>query len=150
MNFQLTFGNWEKQHKDAQVIRYAVFVVEQNVPVELEWDNMDAVCLHAIVYDNEGHALGTGRLLPDGHIGRMAVLDNARGKGIGGLILTALMQHARTRGDQTVVLHAQTHAEAFYRRYGFSREGNEFMEAGIMHVQMRHNFVKPASPISIS
>lgn len=140
MDYRLTVGNWATQKSDAQAIRYDVFVVEQKVPVELEWDEMDEVCIHALAYDAEGRALGTGRLLPDGHIGRMAVRKAARGAGVGGAILQALMTQARARGDSTVLLNAQTHAERFYQRYGFRREGAEFMEAGIAHIQMRHDF----------
>jgi len=140
MTFRLTLGDWASQKKDAQAIRYDVFVIEQNVPVELEWDDMDAACVHAVVYDAQGHAVGTGRLLPDGHIGRMAVREASRGSGVGGAILAALMQQAKERGDPTVMLNAQTHAAPFYQRYGFVQEGAEFMEAGIPHVQMRHNF----------
>jgi predicted GNAT family N-acyltransferase len=140
MNYRLTLGDWGAQRKDAQAVRYDVFVIEQRVPVELEWDDMDQQCLHAVVYDERGQALGTGRLLPDGHIGRMAVRNNARGEGIGGAILQALMQHAQQRGDRAVLLNAQTHAESFYRRYGFERDGDEFMEAGIPHIQMCHVF----------
>jgi predicted GNAT family N-acyltransferase len=140
MNYRLTLGDWGAQRKDAQAVRYEVFVIEQRVPVELEWDHMDQQCLHAVVYGERGQALGTGRLLPDGHIGRMAVRQNARGEGIGGAILRTLMQHAKERGDCAVLLNAQTHAEAFYRRYGFERDGDEFMEAGIPHIQMRHVF----------
>jgi predicted GNAT family N-acyltransferase len=140
MNYRLTLGDWGAQRKDAQALRYDVFVIEQRVPVELEWDDMDQQCLHAVVYDERGQALGTGRLLPDGHIGRMAVRNSARGEGIGGAILQALMQHAQQRGDRAVLLNAQTHAESFYRRYGFERDGDEFMEAGIPHIQMRHVF----------
>jgi predicted GNAT family N-acyltransferase len=128
------------QHKDAQPIRYEVFVIEQNVPVELEWDDMDKVCLHAVAYDEQGQAIGTGRLLPDGHIGRMAVRKAARGTGVGGALLEALMARAKERGDRSVLLSAQTHAEPFYLRYGFVREGKEFMEAGIPHIHMRYDF----------
>lgn len=140
MNYRLTLGDWSLQRKDAQAIRYDVFVIEQRVPVDLEWDDMDAVCVHALAHDEQGLALGTGRLLPDGHIGRMAVRKSARGAGIGGAILQALMRHAKQRGDEAVLLHAQTHAESFYRRHGFVREGDEFMEAGIPHILMRHVF----------
>lgn len=121
-------------------MRYEVFVLEQNVPVELEWDDMDAVSLHAVARDEQGMALGTGRLLPDGHIGRMAVKKAARGAGVGGRILEALMQQARDRGDKTVILSAQTHAAPFYSGFGFVQEGEEFMEAGIPHIQMQYDF----------
>ncbi|MGN6389044.1 MAG: GNAT family N-acetyltransferase [Burkholderiaceae bacterium] len=136
----LTLAGWDAQRALAQPIRHAVFVEEQHVPVELEYDDMDAVSLHAVALDGDGRALGTGRLLPDGHIGRMAVLSDARGRGIGGALLTALMEAARRRGDPEVVLHAQTHVLAFYRRYGFREEGAEFVEAGIPHRLMRHRF----------
>jgi predicted GNAT family N-acyltransferase len=140
MKFSLTIGNWESLKQEAQPVRYEVFVLEQNVPVELEWDDMDGVSLHAVARDEQGRALGTGRLLPDGHIGRMAVKKEARGTGIGGRILKALMEQARMRGDTSVILSAQTHAAPFYSHFGFVQEGEEFMEAGIPHIQMRHDF----------
>jgi predicted GNAT family N-acyltransferase len=136
MNVRLTLGDWDSQRDAARAVRYEVFVVEQKVPVELEWDEMDVQCVHALVFDGE-EAVATGRLLPDGHIGRMAVRKSARGQGIGGMILDALIEQARWRGDRAVMLNAQTHAEPFYARYGFVREGEEFMEAGIPHIHMR-------------
>ena len=140
MNVRITLGSWEEQQHDARPVRAEVFIAEQKVPLAMEWDDMDAVCVHAVAYDDEGKAVATGRLLPDGHIGRMAVLKIMRGHGIGGAVLDALMTHARQRGDRAVSLNAQTQAELFYRRYGFEREGEEFMEAGIPHVCMRHVF----------
>jgi predicted GNAT family N-acyltransferase len=138
MNFRLTLGDWVRQRNDAYAVRHEVFVIEQKVPAELELDEMDEVSLHALVHDEEGTALATGRLLPDGHIGRMAVRAEARGQGIGSAILQALMAAARQRGDRVVLLSAQVHAEPFYARFGFEREGDEYMEAGIPHVRMRH------------
>lgn len=140
MNHRLTLGDWDTQRAFAQEIRYEVFVLEQNVPVELEWDEMDAVCLHAIVFDAQDRPIATGRLLPDGHIGRMAVRAQARGAGVGAALLIALMKEARARGDSAVLLNAQVHAEAFYARFGFQREGAEFIEADIPHIRMRHVF----------
>jgi predicted GNAT family N-acyltransferase len=140
MNYRITLGDWDTQRDDARAVRQAVFVIEQKVPLELEWDDMDAQCLHAVACDGEANAIGTARLLPDGHIGRMAVLQAARGSGIGGAMLRALMREAARRGHASVLLHAQTHAEAFYLRHGFRREGDVFMEAGMPHVQMRHTF----------
>ena len=137
MKIHLTLDTWDVQKSAAEVIRYDVFVIEQNVPVVMEWDEMDAVSLHAIAYDEGDEVVGTGRLLPDGHIGRMAVTKSQRGAGIGSVILQALMQEAQRRGDRSVVLHAQVQAEAFYARFGFVREGDVFMEAGIAHVCMR-------------
>ena len=137
MSVRLTLGDWDSQREGAQAVRYAVFVLEQKVPLEMEWDAMDAQCLHAVAFNSEGKPIATGRLLPDGHIGRMAVLQEARGGGIGGMILQALIEAAQERGDRVLMLNAQTHAEPFYARYGFAREGDEFMEAGIPHIAMR-------------
>ena len=138
--YEVRFGNWNALRKDAQAIRTEVFVDEQNVPAELEMDDMDAVCLHAVAYDPSGLAVGTGRLLPDGHIGRMAVRKVARGSGIGGVLLQGLMAQARARGHDHVALSSQSHAAPFYVRHGFVREGEEFFEAGIAHVAMQHRF----------
>lgn len=137
---KLIIGDWSTCRRDAEEIRYEVFVIEQKVPVELEWDEMDAQSVHAVVYDENNKAIATGRLLPDGHIGRMAVRETARGKGVGGRILEALMAVAQKRGDRAVILNAQMHAEPFYRRFGFVREGDEFKDAGIPHIVMRRQF----------
>jgi predicted GNAT family N-acyltransferase len=124
---------WSDAQAGASAIREAVFVAEQGVPAEIELDEWDAQCEHALACDGSGRALGTGRLLPDGHIGRMAVLREWRGSGVGGAILEVLIDRARARGMTRVVLHAQTHAERFYSRFGFAVSGAEFMEAGISH-----------------
>ena len=136
----IKLGDWTSLQKDAQSIRYAVFVVEQKIPADLEWDAMDAMCLHAVAYDENNQPIGTGRLLPDGHIGRMAVMESARGTGIGAAILLLLMEQAKLRGQLGVQLNAQLTAEPFYQREGFAREGELFVEAGIPHVHMTHNF----------
>jgi predicted GNAT family N-acyltransferase len=133
----LKLADWNVQCQQARAVRYAVFVVEQGVPVELEWDDMDAVSWHAVAYDAEGNPIGTGRLLPDGHIGRMAVLKASRGAGIGGAILDGLMAKAMDLGYRDLILNAQTVAIPFYARYGFVPEGDEFMEAGIPHRVMQ-------------
>ena len=136
----IRLGDWATLGLDATAIRFEVFVDEQKVPAEIELDDMDAVCLHAVAYDDFGAAIGTGRLLPDGHIGRMAVRQPGRGTGVGGAILSLLMQKARERGDAAVVLNAQTVAAPFYARHGFVQQGEEFAEAGIAHVEMAYTF----------
>lgn len=138
---QIKLGGWESQQHHAQPIRLQVFVVEQQVPRELEWDQLDAASVHALAYSPDKRPIGTGRLLPDGHIGRMAVLQAERGHGVGAAILHALMRAARERGDAAVILHAQTHAAGFYQKFGFERFGEEFLEAGISHVAMRCNLL---------
>lgn len=134
--YDIRFGEWSALRADAQMIRFEVFVDEQKVPAEIELDDMDPLSLHAVAYDAAGAPIGTGRLLPDGHIGRMAVRKTARGSGIGGALLQALMAKAGARGDRRVVLNAQSVAAPFYRAHGFVIDGEEFFEAGIAHVQM--------------
>ncbi|MGY8526847.1 GNAT family N-acetyltransferase [Paracidovorax citrulli] len=134
---------WSEARDTARAIRYAVFVEEQGVPVELEWDDHDEVCWHAIAHGADGTPVATGRLLPDGHIGRMAVLARARGTGIGALVLEALMEKGEALGYAEFALNAQTHAMGFYRRAGFEPVGEPFEEAGIPHLAMRR-VVRPA------
>jgi predicted GNAT family N-acyltransferase len=128
--------NWDKARPHASPIRFTVFVEEQGVPREIELDEHDAACVHAVVFE-QGKAVATGRLLPDGHIGRMAVLKEWRGRGIGALMLEKLMRRAKERGDKAVALSAQVHAVPFYRAHGFVAEGEEYLEAGIRHQAMR-------------
>ncbi|MFZ6766105.1 GNAT family N-acetyltransferase [Undibacterium sp. Di26W] len=139
-NLRLVIADWASLQKDAQAIRYAVFVIEQKIPAELEWDAADAQCVHAVAYDGSGKPVGTGRLLPDAHIGRMAVLAEARGLGIGAQILRALMEQAKARGEPSVRLNAQQSAENFYLKEGYVRDGELFEEAGIPHVSMVYLF----------
>ena len=136
MKISIVTGDWGSLRDHAQALRIEVFVVEQGVPVELEWDEGDEVSTHAVAYDEEGQPVATGRLLPDGHIGRMAVRKSARGKGIGAQVLRALLDEAKRSGYNELVLHAQTHAVDFYTRHGFQLRGEEFMEAGIPHRMM--------------
>lgn len=128
--------SWADARAEASRIRETVFVLEQGVPREIELDEWDARCDHAVAFHPSAGAIATGRLLPDGHIGRMAVLREWRGKGVGGRILAALTDRARVRGLRRVVLNAQTHAASFYARFGFVAVGEEFIEAGIPHVEM--------------
>lgn len=133
----IRLGDWNALQEEAKAIRFEVFVDEQQVDPGIELDAMDAVCLHAIAYDAGGAAVGTGRLLPDGHIGRMAVRKCARGNGIGRALLQALTRQAQSRGDRRVVLSAQTHAAPFYARHGFTPQGAVYVEAGIEHILMQ-------------
>ena len=127
---------WEAAREEASRIRFAVFVEEQGVPQEIEIDDRDAGCIHAIAR-LDGRAVGTGRLLPDAHIGRMAVLRECRGTGVGSRLLESLVEAARQRGDREVVLSAQVHAMPFYARHGFVPSGSVYQEAGIPHRDMR-------------
>ena len=133
---RIELGSWEAAKPEAQRIRTVVFVEEQRVPAELEMDEMDARSLHALAF-HENQAIGTGRLLPDGHIGRMAVLKAWRGRGAGAALLERLIAAARERGDREALLSAQVHALGFYRRQGFVPYGQVYEEAGIPHQAMR-------------
>jgi predicted GNAT family N-acyltransferase len=134
--FTIRVLDWQAAAPLARPVREAVFVVEQAVPVELEWDEHDASCRHAVALDAAGEAVGTARLLPEGRIGRMAVRRAWRGKGVGAALMRALLDEALHSGMTRLVLHAQTHAAGFYRRFGFSARGGEFVEAGIPHLEM--------------
>lgn len=134
---KFSIETWANACAAAQPIRYQVFCTEQSIPIELESDDKDAFSLHCVACDDTGRAVGTGRLLPSGHIGRMAVLAEYRRQGIGRAILGALVEQARKRELKSVVLHAQTHATHFYAAEGFVVEGPEFIEAGIAHCVMR-------------
>lgn len=128
---------WADASARLGAVRREVFVLEQRVPEELEWDGVDPSCRHVEALDASGSTVGTGRLLPDGHVGRMAVLAAHRGRGVGRAILARLIAIARDRGDREVVLNAQTHAIGFYRRSGFEVSSAVFLDAGIPHVAMR-------------
>jgi len=128
---------WDVLRDEATAVRYAVFVAEQSVPWELEIDEFDPVSVHALARDGSGAAIGTGRLLPDGHIGRMAVLPRARGRGVGSALLIALMDESRRRGNREAILSAQVQATAFYARHGYVAEGEPYDDAGIAHIAMR-------------
>jgi YbgC/YbaW family acyl-CoA thioester hydrolase len=137
---QVRTGSWAELGRDASVIRTRVFVQEQRIPAEMEWDEADAQAVHAVAYNRLGQPVATGRLLEAGagvaRIGRMAVHEVLRGGGLGRQVLLALLDAASRRGDTRVVLHAQRTAEDFYRRLGFQPQGGAFEEAGIPHIEM--------------
>ncbi len=138
--FTVRRAQWASDGAALAAIRYEVFVVEQRVPEEEEWDGMDASSQHVIALAADGTAIGAGRLLPGGshgRIGRMAVLKPWRGRGVGRALLSELIAMARESGFPEAHLHAQTHALAFYRKHGFTPLGDEFAEAGIPHYEMQ-------------
>lgn len=136
MNLRIEILPWEAARAAARALRSTVFIVEQQVPEELEWDEFDAQSRHALARV-DGIPVATGRLLPDGHIGRMAVLAPWRGLGLGSAVFAALLAAARAARHDVVQLHAQTRVEGFYARFGFVAAGDPFDEAGIPHVLMR-------------
>jgi len=133
VNATIALADWGRDRKDLLAIRYAVFVGEQGVPIELEHDAHDRTALHLLVTDPDGQPIGTARMLPEGHVGRMAVLRAWRKQGIGSAMMRELIRIAGEAGTEHLFLNAQCEAEAFYRRLGFSAEGGVFVDAGIDH-----------------
>jgi YbgC/YbaW family acyl-CoA thioester hydrolase len=134
-------GSWAELGEGAGAVRRSVFIEEQRIPKELEWDAHDESAVHAVARNRLGQVIATGRLVPgepgQGRIGRMAVHRVLRGGGHGAAVLRALEEAAKARGDREVALHAQRSAEAFYRRLGYEVHGEPFEEAGIAHIEMR-------------
>ena len=134
--FSIRLVDWSVARAELEFVRRAVFIVEQAIPEEMEWDDFDTVSRHALAVDASGAPVGCGRLLPDGHVGRLAVLAAWRGDGVGSALLDRLVVLAREQGHARAVLNAQTHAMPFYARHGFAAEGAEYLEAGIPHQTM--------------
>lgn len=129
--------DFKNDFSEIENIRTAVFIKEQNVPVELEWDEFDNDSTHILAYYND-KAVGTARLLNDGHIGRMAVLKHYRNRNIGQNMLKYLLQIAQKSSINGVELSAQEHAVEFYKKYGFSVTSKVYLEAGIPHYDMKY------------
>jgi len=127
---------WQESETELRILREFVFIGEQNVPPELEWDGKDESCVHILVQDDKGRGIGTARMTPEGQIGRMAVLRAWRNRGVGSDMLTALITIARARQLARVQLDAQTHAIDFYLRHDFIAQGEIFMDANIPHQHM--------------
>lgn len=135
--FRVEPADYTVDFKDLRAVREPVFVQEQNVPLELEWDEMDPQCRHVIARDDAHRPIGTGRLTPEHKIGRMAVLPEWRGRGVGEALLLALIEQARMQGLPEVSLNSQADAIGFYEKFGFQPYGERFEEAGIQHQSMR-------------
>ena len=138
-NITIRMADWSKDRDSLQNIRRLVFVDEQKVPVELEWDEYDDTSSHFLV-SMEGKNIATARLKADGQIGRMAVLADYRNQGIGTRLLNYVLCYAQNSGYKHLYLHAQTSAIAFYRKHGFTATGDIFYEADIPHRLMSLNF----------
>jgi YbgC/YbaW family acyl-CoA thioester hydrolase len=136
----VSVAGWGVAEAASREVRNAVFIDEQQIPAAMEYDDADAHAVHAVARNRFGLALATGRLLQPapgvGRIGRMASIHAVRGSGVGRAVLEALLDAARARGDTRVVLHAQTSAQGFYARAGFTPVGAVFEEAGIAHIEM--------------
>lgn len=135
-DFRVREACWPVDQSLIRCVREAVFVREQGIPETLEWDGRDAACRHVLAQTPEGTPVGTGRLLPQGRIGRMAVLEDWRGRGVGTALLEALLVLAREAGLAQVEVSAQVAVGDFYARRGFRPVGEPFVEAGIPHRRM--------------
>ncbi len=136
MKYTLKITDWKNDRAALAAIRRKVFIEEQNVPEELEWDKDDTSCKHILVSNENNTCIATGRIKPEGHIGRMAVLKEYRHCGIGSVVLKKLIEIAKAQKLQKVFLHAQISALEFYKKQGFEICSDEFMDAGIPHRTM--------------
>lgn len=130
---RVELADWDESSSALRTIRETVFIHEQGVPVELEWDGLDSSCAHVLAWNDRGEAIGTARMQRNGTIGRMAVLKDWRGRGVGQALLQTLLDLAIKQGLARVSLSAQIHALGFYERAGFHIVGEPYMDAGIPH-----------------
>jgi len=136
-SFTVSMVPWNDGEPLLKSIREAVFIKEQGVPAELEWDGLDEGCRHALALSHKGDAIGCGRMLANGHIGRISVLPEWRKQKVGTAIMEALLNYARTHDYTQIDVDAQTYAVPFYRKFDFVEEGKAFMDAGLPHIKMR-------------
>ena len=134
--FTVSLVCWHDGEPLLKSVREAVFIREQGVPAGLEWDGLDDSCRHALALSNNGEAIGCGRMLANGHIGRIAVLPKWRKQKVGTAIMEALLDYARTHDYKQVDVDAQTYAVPFYRNFDFVEKGKVFMDAGLPHIKM--------------
>jgi predicted GNAT family N-acyltransferase len=136
-SFTVSLVCWHDGEPLLRPIREAVFIREQGIPAELEWDGLDESCRHALALSHQGDAIGCGRMLSDGHIGHIAVLPQWRKQKVGRAIVEALLDYARTHDYQQISVDAQPHYVPFYRSNGFVEQGEAFMDAGLPHIKMK-------------
>lgn len=133
--FSVKQGSWDQLQQDAKLIRELVFISEQNIPEQDEWDDQDAISQHFVVYD-QNQPIATARLLANNSVGRVAVLKAYRGQGIGRLIMLEIIAYAQAQKRPNLQLSSQVHAISFYEKLGFSIQGDEYDECGIPHIEM--------------
>lgn len=136
--FRVENGNWDQLHQDAKFIREQVFIIEQNISEQDEWDDQDLISQHFVVYDHD-QPIATARLLQNNSVGRVAVLKPYRGQGIGHLIMLEIINYAQQQDRSVLQLSSQVHAISFYEKLGFTVQGNQYDECGIPHIEMMIN-----------
>jgi len=137
VEFEIQQVDWETARESLYAVRHEVFVIGQQVPEEYEVDGNDADCTHFLALDSLGKPIGTSRVLADGHIGRVAVLEPWRGKGVGRALMLASIQRVSELGLPQALLDSQITAAEFYQKLGFEPYGEEFLECSIPHIAMR-------------
>jgi predicted GNAT family N-acyltransferase len=135
--FSIEKVSWQSQASSLKMVRERVFIVEQHVPILLEWDGLDQMSQHLLAVNSMGEAIGCARLLEDGSIGRMAVLKEWRGKGVGSAILKSAIAINQQQDKRNIMLSAQMHAVHFYEKFGFVKCSPPYLDANIWHVDMR-------------
>lgn len=134
--FRVQSGHWDKLEQDAKFIRKQVFIIEQNIPEEEEWDDQDMISQHFVIYDQD-QPIATARLLQNNSVGRVAVLKAYRGQGIGRMIMLEIIRQAHQQDRTFLQLSSQVHAISFYEKLGFSIQGDAYDECGIPHIKMQ-------------
>ncbi|WP_039047021.1 GNAT family N-acetyltransferase [Acinetobacter junii] len=134
--FRVQSGHLDKLEQDAKFIRKQVFIIEQNIPEEEEWDDQDMISDHFVVYDQD-QPIATARLLQNNSVGRVAVLKAYRGQGIGRMIMLEIIRQAHQQDRKFLQLSSQVHAISFYEKLGFSIQGDAYDECGIPHIKMQ-------------
>ena len=138
-NFRVIYATWPTDKDVLYAVRHRVFVVEQQVPENEEWVGDDDQFTAVVAINQKHQPIGTGRISADGVIGRMAVLKEWRGKGVGAAILEKLIQFGRQSGQKQFTLSSQVHAIPFYESHGFVAEGPVYLDAGIKHRSMKRD-----------
>ena len=133
MSFSVRIVDWSSAEQTLRMIRETVYIMEQGVHEEEEFDGQDAGCVHVLVEDNKDRPIATARMLKSGQVGRMAVLRHWRKKGVGSAMLIKLFVEARIMGLKQLTADAQVRALPFYEKHGFRVVGDEFMDARIPH-----------------
>ncbi len=133
--FTVVVGDWHSLQQHAQHIRELVFVLEQDIAPEDEWDDQDPISTHFVVYDAD-QPIATARLLSNDHVGRVAVLKEYRSKGIGKLVMQEIIALAKQQQRKELILSSQVHATQFYSGLGFAVQGESYLDCGIPHVDM--------------
>lgn len=134
--YRVQSGHWDKLEQDAKFIRKQVFIIEQNIPEEEEWDDQDMISDHFVVYDQD-QPIATARLLQNNSVGRVAVLKAYRRQGIGRMIMLEIIRQAHQQDRKFLQLSSQVHAILFYEKLGFSIQGDAYDECGIPHIKMQ-------------